>query len=140
MPKMAPKWVPKRIQNDSKIMLIFDHLFNRCLIDFGSILGALPPKTCAASERKAPPEASPWPPASLARPSLSFRSLFGRLLARPQLSFRSLFGTVGGRNHARYVDNFWGTRFSLIFGIISMSGGYQDLPLGLIPLFTSGFT
>ena len=61
-------------------------------IDFGSILGALPPKTCAASERKAQPLASPWPPASLARPSLSLGTLFGRLLrsARPSLSFLPL--------------------------------------------------
>ena len=44
---------------------------------------ALDAETCAASERKAPLEfakASPWPPASLARPSISFRFLFGRLL------------------------------------------------------------
>ena len=52
------------------------------LIDCWSKMSALPPKTCAASEQKAPHEfakASPWPPASLARPSLSFRFLFGRL-------------------------------------------------------------
>ena len=60
-------------------------------------MSAYDSETCAASERKAQLEfakASPLPPASLARPSLSFRSLFGPLsflLVRPRsLSLRSL--------------------------------------------------
>ena len=53
------------------------------MIELRAIYRATPPKTCAASEQKAPHEfdtASPWPPASLARPWLSFRCLFGCLL------------------------------------------------------------
>ena len=37
-----------------------------------------------------------------------------------------------------FLTIFW-TRFSWIFGIVCISGGYQDAPPWFLPLFTSGF-
>ena len=63
-------------------------------------------------------------PASLARPLLSFRSLFGRLLrsARPSLSFRSLFGRLLRLHGPRYLSFSFRTSWAPLGSVFAALG------------------